>query len=102
MNNLSNTALVNHVGLHWNETQVERPAKSGAYQTRDDQNQVWIKYFDANYGLWYMSWAELKANMDRETARISGTEISRHVVAWAQRNEKGGYAYAVKQLRYQS
>jgi hypothetical protein len=102
MNNLFNTALVKHVGLHWNETRVERPEKSGAYQTRDDNNQVWIKYFDANYGLWYMSWAEMKANIECHTARISGAELSRHVVAWARRNEQGGYAYAVKQLGYPS
>jgi hypothetical protein len=99
MNNLFNTALDNHVGLYWNESQQEWPSESGAYQTRDDRNQVWIKYFDANHGLWYMSWAELKANVGRQTARISGPDLSRHVSAWAHRNKSGGYAYSVTRSR---
>lgn len=99
MNNLFNTALVKHVGLHWNENPDEQPAESGSYQTRDDQNQIWIKYFDANYGLWYMSWVELEAKSDCRNARVSGPERTRHVAAWAQRGEDGSYAYALSQTR---
>ena len=99
MNNLFNTALVGQVGLSWNENPDEQPAQSGAYQTRDDKHQIWIKYFDANYGLWYMSWAELKAHADRQTARICGSDIAKFVTAWVPRNTNGRFTYAVTRIR---
>ncbi len=84
MNTLSlSLAMNNTAGMHWNETPVQSPASSGVYQTRNDKNQIWSKYFDANYGLWYMSWAELKENAVSHSARISASDMARHVVAWA-------------------
>lgn len=96
MRQLSNSAIANYGDVHWNEQLMESPAKSGVYQTRNDRNQTWFKYFDANYGLWYMSCAELKENAARNTARISAPDIARQVVAWARCSKKGGAAFAVE------
>lgn len=84
MNTLAPSALMNNnADTNWNETPEQRPATSGVYQTRNDRHQIWSKYFDANYGLWYMSWAELKENAASPTSRISGPDVARHVVTWA-------------------
>ena len=87
MNHLSPSAQTNNAGIRWNDTAVQSPAKSGLYQTRNERNQTWFKYFDANYGLWYMSWAELQENTTQDGTRISGSEIARHVVSWAQHSK---------------
>ena len=71
--------------VQWYAAPEGSPANSGVYLTRDDRNQTWFKYFDAYWGQWYMSWAELKSNASRETARVSEADLLSHVVAWAHR-----------------
>ena len=71
--------------VQWNAAPQGSPANSGVYLTRDDRNQTWFKYFDAYWGQWYMSCAELKSNTARNTARVSQSDLLSHVVAWAHR-----------------
>jgi|GEM_PF-2815197 len=92
-------AVANDVGTGWNEQPNQGPTKSGVYQTRSDRNQIWFKYFDANYSLWYMSWAELKENPARDTARLSGPEVARHVVAWAHCSKHDAKLQAIERIR---
>ncbi len=70
-------------GIRWNEAAGIQPAQSGVYLTRNDRDKHWFKFFDANYGLWYMSWAELKDNAPRSVARVSSPEVATQVVSWA-------------------
>lgn len=102
MSKQSTSAPVDYAGIRWNEQPNDSPAKSGVYQTRNDRNETWFKYFDANYSLWYMSWAELKNNMTRDTARISHSDLPRHVVAWAPCSKNGVKAHAVERIRRRS
>jgi hypothetical protein len=70
----------------WNQDPKTNPEKSGVYLTRNDRDQTWFRYFDANYGHWYKSWAELQTNAAHQTPRISGAELDSEVVAWARRS----------------
>lgn len=71
--------------VQWNTAPEGSPAESGVYLTRNHRNQTRFKYFDAYWGQWYMSWAELKSNKHRESARVSEVDLLSHVVAWAHR-----------------
>ncbi len=102
MSHLPRSAPANDAGIHWNEQPQDSPMTSGVYQTRNDRNQTWFKYFDANYALWYMSWAELKENAARNTARIGDSDVARQVVAWAHCSQSGVTAHAIERIKRRS
>lgn len=83
MRPFSKLALAQSAGIRWNEAAAIQPEQSGVYLTRNERDQHWFKFFDAHYGLWYMSWAELKDNAPRAVARVCGPDIATEVVAWA-------------------
>lgn len=83
MCNLSNATAFQGRPIHWNPVPTQHPSVSGVYLTRNVGGQTWFKYFEADLGHWYMSWAELKANAPRTTARICGSEVAAQVAAWA-------------------
>ena len=71
--------------VQWNTAPAANPPKSGVYLTKNDRNESWFKYFDAHWGQWYMSHAELSNSSPVQPALISASDLLSHVVAWAHR-----------------
>lgn len=88
MNKQATPNLPARSNIQWKEGLENTPAKSGVYLTRNDRNQCWFKYYEATYGEWYMSWAELKESGDHQPARVSYAAIAKHVLAWAKAPRK--------------
>ncbi len=80
---LSNPTAFQGRPIHWNAQPTQQPSASGVYLTRNVQGQTWFKYFEAELGHWFMSWAELKANAPRMAARLCEAEVATQVTAWA-------------------
>lgn len=99
MTDRSTSAPANSAGICWNELPYEDPTTSGVYQTRNDRNQVWFKYFDAMYSIWYMSWAEMKNNPTRDTAKLRIPDIAVHVLAWARASKHDAKTQARDRIR---
>ncbi len=90
MFNTTDTNAMNHsvLGIYqvqWNTAPGGSPSKSGVYLTKNDKNQSWFKYFDAYWGQWYMSHAELRSSTPQQAARMTASDLLSHVVAWAHR-----------------
>ncbi len=71
--------------VQWNTAPGDKPLKSGVYLTKNDKDQSWFKYFDAYWGQWHMSHAELRSSSPAQTTRNSASDLLSHVVAWAHR-----------------
>lgn len=80
---LLNQSFLGIYQVQWNTAPGGSPSKSGVYLTKNDRNQSWFKYFDAHWGHWYMSHAELRSSSPEQDARINVSDLSSHVVAWA-------------------
>ncbi|TXT38634.1 MAG: hypothetical protein FD135_2737 [Comamonadaceae bacterium] len=90
MTNTSHTSSLSdsYLGIYrvqWNTAPDANPSKSGVYLTQNDRNECWFKYFDAYWGQWYMSHAELRNHSPVQTTRIPASDLLSHVVAWAHR-----------------
>jgi len=71
--------------FQWNPNPGHNPPQSGVYLTRNQRDQLWLRYFDARLGDWYASWVETKTRTAQATARLSHAEHSSEVMAWAHR-----------------
>lgn len=74
--------------LQWTSTPGHEPQQSGVYLTRNEHNEDWFRYFDAQLGDWYRSWAEMKTRALNGSARIPSNETEHEVVAWARRTRR--------------
>lgn len=69
--------------LQWFDVLNSTPEESGVYLTRNQRDQFWFKYFDAQCGTWILSWSELKNHAPRADTRIDHPRQASQVIAWA-------------------
>lgn len=87
MSRLSASAL-DIYRLQWSPTPEHGPNQSGVYLTRNERNEDWFRYFDAQLGDWHRSWAEMHKRTLRGSTRINSAEAQREIVAWAHRTRR--------------